>query len=330
MLLRRIEGKTLDQALDRVRAECGEHALLVETRATGNGYLVVAARPDAAVPPPRHQAGAIPPPKWTRGFQPLALRAALFGLSERLLRAVEDSLAGTRVNLQRPGDPALPALAQRVLQALLRVDVRIEQARDHLRIAVVGPTGVGKTTTLAKLAARAVTAGQDVAIVTVDTYRVAAVEQLRAFADLLDVPCEVAFTPQELRRALLRHGARDRVFVDTTGRSPLDRSAMQALAGTLGNKSVLTLLCLAANTRRRDCEMMLDRYDLLGIDAVALTKWDETAMPGETLSALIERGLPLSHVTIGQEVPADIVTADAAELAAAALAPAGGTVEASA
>jgi flagellar biosynthesis protein FlhF len=326
MLLRRIEGRTLDQALAAVSAECGEDALVVETKATRDGYLVIACRPEPALPLPRDQADALPRPRWSRGFEPLAQRALAFGLSERIIGAVEQALVGTRVVTTRVGDPALPTLATRVLQSLVRTDGRVEGATAQPRVvAVVGPTGAGKTTTLAKLAARAVAAGRDVAIVTLDTYRVAAVEQLRAFADRLDVPLEIAFTPQDLRRALQQFGDKQRVFVDTTGRSPLDRDAMQALAGTLHGKNVATMLCLPAQTRAADAALVLDRYDVLGIDMVALTKWDETLSPGEALSALIERGLPLSHVTTGQEVPADIVAADAAQLAAAAFdqAPAG-------
>lgn len=320
MLLKRIEGKTLAQALSRVKKECGEDALLVETRPTRTGYLVVAARQEAMLAPPRHQAAAVErQPRWSRGFAPLAARAADFGLSERVLAAVEKALLGTKVALSRPGDPALPRLCQRVLAALIRTEARFEAvpvAKELQTQVLVGPTGVGKTTTLAKLAARAVHQGQRVAIVTLDTYRVAAVEQLRAFADLLDVPLEVAFTPQDLRRALQLHGGCDRIFVDTTGKSPLDRDALGTLHGTLGAKAT-TLLCLAAATRRRDCELILEAYEALGIAAAVLTKWDETLMPGEALSVLIERGMALSHVTIGQEVPADILGADAAQLSTA-------------
>jgi flagellar biosynthesis GTPase FlhF len=320
MLLKRIEAKTLQQALDRVRAECGEDALLVETRPTRSGYLVVAARAETALPPARARVPMSTHRRWTRGFQPLAQKASEFGLSQRLLVAVEDALIGTRVNLTEEGDPALQRLCARIFAALIQIDDRCE--RPHSgggapALAVVGPTGVGKTTTLAKLAARAVAAGEDIAILTLDTYRVAAVEQLRAFADLLDVPIEVLFTPQDLRRALQRHSGQRRVFLDTTGRSPLDRDAIAALHGTLSCGPISTLLCLAAGTRRRDCELVLDTYDALGIDAVAITKWDETMMPGDALSAVVERGLPISHVTVGQEVPADILRADAGQLAAA-------------
>jgi flagellar biosynthesis protein FlhF len=321
MLLKRFEAKTLPDALARVRAECGDDALVVETRSTRAGYLVVAARADAAAPR-RDQAGAATAlSKWTRGFQPLADKASDFGLSATVLRAVEKALLGTRVDLSRPGDPALPALASRVLAALVRTEPRLDAANggDALRtVAVVGPTGVGKTTTLAKLAARAKDRGERVAIVTLDTYRMAAVEQLRAFADLLAVPFEVAFTATDLKRALHQHARCDRVYVDTTGRSPRDRDALPLLEATLRAGPCATLLCLAAGTRARDCAVVLDAFAPFAVDAVCLTKWDETTAPGEAVAAVIERGLPFSHLCIGQEVPADILAARPLAIAAAA------------
>ncbi|MBK8099276.1 MAG: hypothetical protein IPK26_19375 [Planctomycetes bacterium] len=320
MLLKRFEAKTLPEALARVRSEIGEHALVVETKAWRDGVLVVAARPDTAVP--RTPPVAVPGlSKWTRGFQPFADKARDFGLSDRILHAVENALLGTKISLSRPGDPALPALATRVLAALIRTDGDLDSdpvAPNWRTVALVGPTGVGKTTTLAKLAGRAHAAGQRLAIVTLDTWRVAAVEQLRAFADALDVPLDVAFTPQDLRRLLQQHADKDRVFIDTTGRSPADRDALTALGGTLHGRGITSLLCLGAGTRRRDTEVILQAYEPLGIGGICLTKWDETVVPGEALSLAVERGLPLTHLTVGQQVPGDIVPADPQAIAAAA------------
>lgn len=319
MLLKRIEAKTLPEAIERVRTECGHDALVVETRPTRTGFLVVAARPEPE-PKQRDQAGSIAfLSKWTRGFQPLADKATDFGLSPTILRAVERALLGTRVELSRPGDPALPGLASRVLAALVHTEPRIEDGDPvFATIAVVGPTGVGKTTTLAKLAARAQQRGERVAIVTLDTYRMAAVEQLRTFAELLGVPFAVALTAADVRRELERHRGCDRVLIDTTGKSPRSRESLPLLEGTLRAVGARTLLCMAAGTRARDSRVVLDAYEPLGIDAVCLTKWDETVAPGEALATVVEQGLPLSHLCIGQEVPADIVPADGLSLAQAA------------
>lgn len=319
MLLKRFEARTLPDALAKVRAECGDDALLVETKQTRGGFLVVAARPEVRPARSEAKSGALSLSRWTRGFQPLADKATAFGLPDNVLAAVEKALLGTRVDLSQPGDPAVPGLAAKVLAGLLRRENRLEEAGDGFRtIALVGPTGVGKTTTLAKLAARAKDRGENIAILTLDTYRMAAVEQLRAYADLMAVPFEVCFTATDLRRALQLHADKDRVYVDTTGRSPRDRDALPLLEGNLRAGQCATMLCLAAGTRAADARLVLDAFEPLGLDAVCLTKWDETVAPGEALGACIERGLPLGHVCVGQEVPQDILVAEPLALAEAA------------
>ena len=318
MLIKRIRAESLQEALKRVRTECGEDALLIETRQTKKGYLVVAASPESALG--RSSPGNNLPDgiatRWTRGFAPLAAEALAFGLSPRPIAAVERALIGTRVDLSRPGDPALPGVSARILQALIPTESL--SSADHRVLALVGPTGVGKTTTLAKLAARAIRdQDETVAIVTIDTYRVAAVEQLRAFAEMLGAPFEVAFTPMDLRRAVHRHGDVDRIFIDTTGRSPYDSDSIGVLEGTLGAADPGIALCLAAGTRRRDGISVLQGFESLHPDCLIITKWDETDCPGECLSLAIERGLPIARITVGQEVPEDILTVGSKELARA-------------
>src|SRR6185503_6163474 len=151
------------------------------------------------------------------------------------------------VELDRPGDPALPGMASRVLAGLIRTVPASEVPRT---LVLVGPTGVGKTTTIAKLAARARRdEGKTVALITLDLHRAAAVEQLRTFADMLQVPLEVAFTPADLRRALHAHAHADRIFVDTAGRSPKERDALTHLARVFTDLPVSRVLCVPAAAR---------------------------------------------------------------------------------
>lgn len=318
MLLKRIEAKTLPEAIERVRTECGADALVVETRPTRDGFLVVASKPEPAAPH-RDQAGSASfLSKWTRGFRPMADKAADFGLSRPILQAVERALLGTKVELSRPGDPALPNLASRVMAALIHQEPRFESADGFRAVALVGPTGVGKTTTLAKLAARAKERGERVAIITLDTYRMAAVEQLRSFAELLDVPLSVALSTQDVRRVIEEHQSADRIYIDTIGKSPRSRESLPTLLHTLRAADAHSLLCVAAGTRQRDAKVIIDAYDELNVDGVCLTKWDETVAPGEALATVVEQGLPLSHLCIGQEVPSDIVVANSLQIAQAA------------
>lgn len=315
MMLKRIAAPTLNEAIEKTRSVCGEDALLVDTRKTKNGYVIVAGRPpqpDRDTPKPAPKSSG-----WTRGFAPLADRAAEFGLSRTILSAIEKALVGTRVELGKPGDPALEGISARVLKALIKTT---QMSLPNYRVtAFVGGTGVGKTTTLAKLAAAAVhDRGESIAIVTVDTYRVAAAEQLRAFANILDVPFEIASTRDELRDALEAHADADRIFVDTSGRGPFDVEAIQRLRAVLNPSDLCAALCICAHARRIDAKATIEAFAAVKPTAAVLTKWDETEAPGEALSVLVERSIPISHITIGQEIPDDIVQASAGALAARA------------
>ena len=320
MILKRITGKTLAEAMRKAQQECGKDAILIESSQDADGFVLIAARPTSPGRP-----GHTPPigsisersgrPGFARGFARVCEPALRFGISPGLLTTVEDALIGTKVNVAREGDPALPGLAARMLGSLVATTCLDE----HRIVALVGPTGVGKTTTLAKLAAHAVRErGERVVLLTVDTWRIAGVEQLRSFAEFLGVPCEAAFTPLALEILLEKHAKADRIFVDTSGRSPFDRPAIATLRRTLSGRGVACALCLPAATRRGDGLAVLDAFSALEPSAGIITKWDETLVPGEAISVFVERGIPLSHVTTGQNVPQDLVCAQAAAISAAA------------
>lgn len=182
---------------------------------------------------------------------------------------------------------------------------------------LVGPTGVGKTTTVAKLAANfALLAGKRVALVTVDTYRIAAVEQLKTYAEIIGVPVDVAFTPQEFREAIARRSDYDMILVDTAGRSQKNTMQMAELRAFLEVvKDPVVHLVLSATTRMRDMADVIERFSQLPISCVIMTKLDETSTFGSLLNACKLSGKPLSYVTDGQSVPDDIEVADADRIA---------------
>ncbi|MEZ6185781.1 MAG: DUF87 domain-containing protein [Planctomycetota bacterium] len=183
-------------------------------------------------------------------------------------------------------------------------------------VALVGPTGVGKTTTVAKLAARAMLdQGLRVGLVTLDLYRVAAVDHLRTYADLLGVPLAVAQDRRELAGALAQFADRDLVLVDTAGRSPRDPARLAELAGLLQGVDLHVNLVLAANASYHALRDARERFAALRPRGLVLTKLDEVSHPGDAFEALATDELPLRWTTDGQEVPDDLDPACAHALA---------------
>ncbi len=184
-------------------------------------------------------------------------------------------------------------------------------------IALVGPTGVGKTTTVAKLAANFKLAhGVRVGLITVDTYRIAAVEQLKTYAEIIDLPLAVVNDPVEMPRALDELGDVDIVFIDTAGRSPRDEVKIRELAEfLLQARPDEVHLVLSAVAGQRSLRSAVERFATVQVDRLILTKLDEADSLGGVLAVLGLSSRPLSYLTTGQAVPDDIEPADRKRLA---------------
>lgn len=190
-----------------------------------------------------------------------------------------------------------------------RVRICSPQELDHRKVvAFVGPTGVGKTTTLAKTAAElTMDRGHSVGMITIDTYRIGAVEQLRKYASLLDVPFEVVVDRLTLEQALRRLEGCDVILIDTVGRSPRGADGPGMLRKLLSGIPGLELeLCISATTSLRDMKGILANYRPLAPDHLLFTKLDETFAFGPMVSAHLDEEIPLSYFTIGQRVPDDM------------------------
>ena len=179
------------------------------------------------------------------------------------------------------------------------------------KVLFIGPTGVGKTTTIAKIgAAFALWENKKVLLLTSDTYRIAAVEQLRTYARILGVPMEVVYEPSDLAPILERYSDVDVVLLDTAGRSQNDGEKVaeyRDLYGAFRPQSVH--LVLAANTKYGDVLDVMNRMNVVPIDGIVATKLDETRSAGSLLNVVFDFGLPLSFLTAGQNVPNDIAVA---------------------
>lgn len=190
--------------------------------------------------------------------------------------------------------------------------IRLGEGGSCVVVAMVGPTGVGKTTTVAKLAARfALGENRDVALVAADTYRIAAVDQLKTYGEIIGVPVDLAFTPQELREVVESHRERALVFIDTAGRSHRNAMHMSELRSFMeAAKPDEIHLLLGAPGRYQDAVEVIEHYAPLRFNKLLFTKLDERPAYGLILSVATLAGRPLSYVTTGQDVPEDIEIAD--------------------
>jgi len=185
-------------------------------------------------------------------------------------------------------------------------------------IAFVGPTGVGKTTTLAKLAAHYnMKLGKDVALITIDTYRIGAVEQLKIYADILKVPMEVASTPKDLREKVKSFSDKDIILIDTAGGNQRDHSRISLLKDFFMHNDidVQIQLLASATTKAADMVDILDKFGELPIQRYIVTKLDESTRFGALLNIAARYKVPYSYFTTGQKVPEDIEPATAERVA---------------
>lgn len=182
---------------------------------------------------------------------------------------------------------------------------------------LLGPTGVGKTTTIAKLAAiQALWEHKDVLLLTSDTYRIAAVDQLRTYAKILGVPIEVVFDAESFPSVLSDHADAELILLDTAGRAQRDRKSLEAFE-TLYNAFApdAVHLVLAANMKYRDMLDVVDHIPDIPISHLIFTKLDETVSYGAIFNIRQVLGCPVSFLTAGQNVPNDIETASGKRIA---------------
>ncbi|HHU20775.1 MAG TPA: flagellar biosynthesis protein FlhF [Bacilli bacterium] len=191
--------------------------------------------------------------------------------------------------------------------------IQFEQKFIHL----VGPTGVGKTTTIAKLAAKSMLKdGKKVALITTDTYRIAAIEQLKTYSNILDIPLEIAYTMEDYQKARLKFQAYDLVFVDTAGRNFRDPKYVAELGKVVDlEHDVETYLVLSATTKAQDLLALYDQFKSIPLKKLIFTKIDETSTYGALLNLVSKKKIGIGYLTHGQNVPDDIKAATPSLLA---------------
>ncbi|MFM5619438.1 flagellar biosynthesis protein FlhF [Aeromonas veronii] len=216
---------------------------------------------------------------------------------------------------------AMAQLAE-VLTAQLKIS-EDEIMRQGGAVALLGPTGVGKTTTIAKLAARfAMTYGaEQVALITTDNYRIGAHEQLQTYGRIMGCPVRQVRDAEELANALYQFRHRRLVLIDTAGVGQRDIRLTEQLDTLVKNAKVRirSYLVMSATSQRRVMQEAVDHFRRIPLSGCILTKLDESLNLGEVINVCIQNSLPISYITDGQRVPEDIQVANAAQLVGAAM-----------
>ena len=188
----------------------------------------------------------------------------------------------------------------------------IEKGSKKKIVMFVGPTGVGKTTTMAKLGAlHSLREGQKVVFITLDNYRIAATEQLKKYAEIMRIPIHAVNDHKEFRSIITREKA-DIILIDTSGRShrnALKISEIKSFADII-EYDLEKVLCVSANTKKRDLDEIFRSFDVVNYNSVVITKVDETSHIGNVVDIADKYNKPISYFTNGQEVPNDIEVAD--------------------
>lgn len=186
------------------------------------------------------------------------------------------------------------------------IDISTEDIRGN--IVLVGPTGVGKTTTIAKLAGKlALKENKKVGLITVDTYRIGAVEQLRTYAEIMNIPFKVVINTKDMEDAIVEMKDLDVILIDSTGRSSKNIMQISELRAFIDKTNADNInLVISATTKNKDIKAIVDGYNTLSYDKIIVTKLDETSSYGSIYNISKRANKPIRFLTIGQNVPDDI------------------------
>ncbi|MFQ5414072.1 MAG: flagellar biosynthesis protein FlhF [Phycisphaerae bacterium] len=381
MKVKTFSGKTMAEALDKLKRQFGRSAVILSTRAlTKGGWLgfggtpcveITAARRMADLPAPlrrgrlarqgrggddaegaatvssrvtvasdtradsvlfevgalkslvgevlqetrRLRAGHVPEPLYAT-YRKLIENEVGHRIAEALIASVQRSLAPDELSDQDAVRRRLAAALESMLPTAGPIQITTRDAPTV--VAFIGPTGVGKTTTVAKLAANfSLRERRRVGLVTIDTYRIAAVEQLRTYAEIIGVPLQVVATPAELASAVGRLNACDVILIDTAGRSQRDALKIGELKRFFDAVRPHEVhLVVSGTCGERVMAETIERFSGVGVDRVIVTKLDEAIGFGVILTCLEHVDAGLSYVTTGQDVPDDIEVGERGRLAA--------------
>lgn len=232
------------------------------------------------------------------------------GISMEVARTISGLIRESHTEAELRDPNLVSQKVSETIQNLIKVSPSpLKMTKQQNRIALVGPTGVGKTTTLAKIAASYLkTYSDSVALITIDTYRIAAVEQLKVYGEIMHLPVDVVITPEQLTKALDKHSDKDLILIDTAGRSPRDSFSISELSSFLvPEHNIKKHLVLSATTRENEIVETIRQFSSLKIANTIFTKIDECLTLGVLLNTQVQKSSPISYLTNGQRVPEDLL-----------------------
>jgi flagellar biosynthesis protein FlhF len=250
-------------------------------------------------------------------FPELQARMKDMGVSADLIQELFDQLPDMGAWSEQAQQPLAVSALRDLISRRISNCGPIELTPGKLKaVALIGSTGVGKTTTIAKLAAHfALMQGKRVALLTVDTYRIAAVEQLKTYSQIIGLPLSVAYNHAEVPPIIEQYADYDLLLIDTAGRSQKHIMQVGELKSLLEAVHCETHLVLSAQIKEQDMMEAARRFSAARVDRLIFTKLDETSSYGTLLNVADRTGIPLSYLTTGQKVPEDLEIAEGSKLA---------------
>jgi len=339
MQVKKYRARTIKEAIAMVKNGMGPEAMILSTKKLGNegqeGLFEIAALPgaDGSSQAELSPLGEVKSELMTiremiyllnastSTLERTLLNPALIGLYAQLIRSgLKDQYA--RLFIEKAG--ALNGVespsSKRILDSTMREIMQVIEVKDPFRVsnsrqivaAFIGTTGVGKTTTIAKLAAQLMLkAGKKVGLVSIDNYRIGAMEQLKTYAHILGIPCFPAFSRKDLLSALRRMERNDVVLIDTAGQSHYDKARIEELRKMMTDDlAISTHLLLSVATTESEMNQTALNFSPLKFESYVFTKIDEAERCGSVINQVMKLPAPISYITTGQNVPEDIEKAE--------------------
>lgn len=312
------EAPTLEEAITAVKRELGPDAVILETKQKKSAFGLLnktsfEVKATVALKGTAFASSRVITRKSELEDYLASLLSRLMrsGISQKNTKVIADALIPyLKEGSLRSESEILSKLAERIrsfVKVAPSLSERIQHGKNPRVVTFVGPTGVGKTTTLAKVAADVLkTRKVRVILATMDTYKVGAVEHLESYAKFLGLPFVVCKTPHEALELAGSLRSTDLLFLDTLGAGPRENIKLSEMSFLFSQIEAETHLCVSVTTQERDMKDILSRFSLFRPSYLLATKLDETYSLGEFYNAYVCQPMPLSYFTVGQRVPQDI------------------------